>query len=100
MPQEWLRESGGDTIIDIDVMPAARRTEVLGIEPWRGRLKVAVTAQPHGGAANLALLEALAEWIGLKRSELSIESGHSSRRKSVRGSGVRPEAIEGLLEGR
>lgn len=98
MPPNCLREDDGDTIIDVDVQPAAHRAEVVGIEPWRGRLKVTVTVQPQGGAANLALLDTLAGWIGVKKSDLSIESGHSSRRKSVRVAGVQSEAIEGLLE--
>ena len=97
MPPSWLRDDDGDSIIDVDVQPAAHRAEVVGIESWRGRLKVTVTARPQGGAANLALLDTLAEWIGVKKSELSIESGHSSRRKSVRVAGVQSEAIEGLL---
>ena len=99
MPPNWLREDDGDTIIDVVVQPAAHRAEVVGIEPWRGRLKVAVTAQPQGGAANLALLDKLAGWIGVKKSELSIESGHSSRRKSVRIEGIAPNRISALLEG-
>ena len=98
MPPNWLREDDGDTVIDVDVQPAAHRAEVVGIEPWRGRLKVTVTAQPQGGAANLALLNTLAEWIGVKKSELSIESGHSSRRKSVKIECIGPNRISALLE--
>ena len=99
MPPDWLREADGWCIVDIYVQASANRTEIIGIELWRERLKVSVTARPRGGEANREVLEALAEWTGASVSELSIVSGHSSRRKSVRIEGIGANRINTLLEG-
>ena len=99
MPPDWLREADGGSVIDIYVQASANRIEIIGIEPWRERLKISVTARPRGGDANREVLQALAEWMGARVSELSIVSGHSSRRKSVRIEGIGPNRISALLEG-
>ena len=99
MPPDWLREADGASILDIYVQASANRTEIIGIEPWRERLKISVTARPRGGEANREVLQALAEWTGARASELSIVSGHSSRRKSVRIERIGPSRINTLLEG-
>ena len=99
MPPDWIREADGGSVIDIYVQASANRTEIIGIEPWRERLKISVTARPRGGDANREVLQALAEWMGARVSELSIVSGHSSRRKSVRIEGIGPNRISALLEG-
>jgi hypothetical protein len=99
MPPDWIREADGGSVIDIYVQASANRTEIIGFELWRERLKISVTARPRGGEANREVLQALAEWSGARVSELSIVSGHSSRRKSVRIEGIGPNRISALLEG-
>jgi len=98
MPPNWLREADGASILDIYVQASANRTEIIGIEPWRERLKISVTARPRGGEANREVLQALAEWTSARASELSIVSGHSSRRKSVRIERIGLSRINALLE--
>jgi uncharacterized protein (TIGR00251 family) len=46
-----------------------------------GALKVAVTAPPEDGRANKALAETLRDALALKRSEVELLSGHTSRDK-------------------
>ena len=99
MSLDWMREADGDCIIDIYVQPSASRIEIVGIEPWRERLKISVTARPRGGEANQEVLQALAQWIGVGISGMSIVSGHSSRLKSVRIEDVGANQINALLEG-
>jgi len=99
MPLDWLREADGGCILDIYVQPSASRTEIVGIEQWRERLKISVIARPHGGEANREVLQALAGWTGVSVSEMSIVSGHSSRRKSVKIEDIGPSRINNLLEG-
>lgn len=63
----------------IHVQPRASRNAVLG---WHGdALKVALMAPPVDGAANAALIAFVAEHFGLKRSQVSLLRGDSSRQK-------------------
>lgn len=67
--------------IAVHVQPRASRNAVVG---WKdGSLKVALTAPPVDGAANAALVELLAEALGLKKREIAVTAGLASRRKTV-----------------
>ena len=67
--------------IDVHVQPRASRNAVLG---WKdGALRVALTAPPVEGAANAALIEVLADALGLKKREIAVVAGQASRRKII-----------------
>jgi hypothetical protein len=87
----------GSTRLRFRVSPGSRRTELAGRhgDAW----KVRVAAPPEGGRANDAVLELLAERLGLPRRALSIVSGHRARDKVVEMTGVDRDAIEMKLEG-
>jgi len=63
----------------VRAQPGARRNAVVGEQP--GALKVAVTAPPADGRANSALVEVLHDWLGVKRSQVELLSGATSRNK-------------------
>jgi hypothetical protein len=58
-----------------------------------GALKIKLTAPPVEGAANAALIEFVAEWLGVRRSAVSIVSGDKARNKLVRVSGLTREQV-------
>jgi len=58
-----------------------------------GTLKVAVTAPPDKGRANEAIVEVLAEALGLKRSQIELVSGPTSRQKKFLLRGVSAAVI-------
>jgi len=60
-------------------------------------LKIRLMAPPVEGKANRALQEFLAGRLGVSRSAVEILSGHASRQKRVRVSGVSAAAIRALL---
>jgi uncharacterized protein (TIGR00251 family) len=72
--------------IAIKVTP---RSAKPGIGGWRagadGReeLEIRVAEAPADGAANDAVVKLLAKALGVSRSEVTINSGHSSRHKRV-----------------
>jgi uncharacterized protein len=67
--------------IHVHVVANARRA---GVEPLEGGgLRVAVTAAPHKGQANRAVIEALAEYFRVPRSRVRILLGRTARRKVV-----------------
>ena len=87
-------EQDGALTLDIQVVPRASRTAVgpaVG-----GRLPVAVTAPPVDGAANAALVEALAEAFGVRRAAVTIVRGERGRRKTVRIAGATRASLDRL----
>jgi uncharacterized protein (TIGR00251 family) len=67
--------------LTVRVAPKASRSRVLGLAD--GALKVAVAAPPEAGKANAALIETLAEALGVPRCAVVLASGAASRRKLV-----------------
>ena len=78
--------------IDVRVQPRASRNSVAGFRD--GTLRVSVTAPPHDGQANAALLELLSETLKVGKSRLHIVRGHSSRDKVVTVAGLTQAEVE------
>lgn len=78
-------DAQGRLVLRVRVVPGASRSEVSGvIEPPEGaRLKVRIAAAAHKGQANAALLELLADRLGVKPRAIEIVQGHGSPDKSV-----------------
>jgi uncharacterized protein (TIGR00251 family) len=62
-----------------------------------GALKVSVTAPPEDGRANEAITSLLREWLGLKRSQVELIAGATSRNKQFLIRGVSMEELTALL---
>jgi hypothetical protein len=61
-------------------------------------LKVCVTAPPEDGRANDAVVEVLADWLGVKRRQIEIVSGATNRNKVVRVEGITAENIRSRFQ--
>ena len=83
-------------LLPVRAQPGARRTGVLGEQA--GALKVAVTAPPEDGRANKALVEVLREALGLKRSQVVLFSGETSREKRFLIRGLAKAELEERIE--
>ncbi len=84
---DWsITEANGSVTFAVRVMPRSSRNQIVGVEG--GALKIKLTAPPVEGAANAALIEFIAEWLGVRRSAVSIVSGDKARNKLVRVNGV------------
>lgn len=77
---------GARARVRVRVSPGARKTELAGRhgDGW----KVRVSAPPEDGRANDAVLDLLAERVGLSRRALSIVSGQKGRDKVVEMTGI------------
>lgn len=89
-----LREHAGSITFDVLVQPRASRAKLGPVHD--GRLKVAVTAPPVDGEANAAVIELIAKTLGVAKGAVEVIAGASSRRKTVRVTGVSAAAIEEL----
>lgn len=83
------------SVLAVRAQPGARKNGVQGEQA--GALKVAVTAPPEDGRANAALVEVLREWLGVKRSQVELVGGPTSRNKSFLVRGVTPAELAALL---
>jgi len=81
--------------LSIRIQPRASKNEITWME--NGGLKIRLTAPPVDGAANEALIRFLAETLSVTKSQVDIVSGHTSRDKIVRISGVGNADAERLL---
>ena len=84
-------------LVDVQVVPRASR---VAVGPAVGdRLRVAVTAPPVDGAANAAVIDALARAFGVRRAAVRIVRGETGRRKTVEIDGGNPATLQALLRG-
>lgn len=69
----------------VRVIPRASRTAVAGIlgEGPSAALKIALQAPPLEGRANQALIDFLADLLGIRRADLAIAAGPHSRTKTI-----------------
>ena len=82
--------------IKVKVLPRSSRNQIIGKE--RDLFKVKLTSPPVEGKANKALIEFLAEKLGIGKGRIEIISGKSSRLKIVRISGLSLEDVSSLLQ--
>jgi uncharacterized protein (TIGR00251 family) len=84
------------TRVPIYVQPRAAKTEIAGL--YDGCVKVRLAAPPADGAANKALIEFIAQRLGVAKSRVRLISGESSRRKLIEIDGVSQEAVAAALQ--
>ncbi|MEZ4297919.1 MAG: DUF167 domain-containing protein [Polyangiaceae bacterium] len=98
--REWdnltITERSFGSRLNVHVRPRSSRSGILGVRD--GSLDVALTSPPADGAANSELLSILARALDVRRGDLSIAVGLSSRNKVVEVNGVRPDDARVLLQ--
>lgn len=78
-----VRDQKADAwLLAVHVQPGARKTESAGLHG--DRLKVRLTAPPVDGKANKALEAWAAEAFGVRKSDVELIRGQTSRRKTLR----------------
>jgi len=66
----------------VKVQPKASRNGFAGL--YQDALKIRLTAPPVEGKANKALIDFLADWLGVKKSQVEIVSGQLSKIKIIK----------------
>jgi uncharacterized protein (TIGR00251 family) len=95
MSQLKITEAGGGVTFAVRVVPRASRNEIVGVHG--DALKVRLTAPPVEGRANEALVVLLAQRLGVRKSQVEIVAGVSSRRKVVCVIGLSGQEVGGRL---
>ncbi|WP_048109195.1 DUF167 domain-containing protein [Methanosarcina barkeri] len=87
--EEAISDMGSSVIVDIEVTPGSRSISVpSGYNEWRKRIEVKLTKNPQKGKANEQLVECLAELFTISSSDIIINSGATSSKKSLLLKGV------------
>ena len=81
--------------LSVTVSPGAARSQLVGRhgDGWKAR----VAAPPERGRANQALVELLAEALGVPRSGVRVVAGQSAKTKVVEVDGLEAEDVERRL---
>jgi uncharacterized protein len=95
MNAPFLRETAAGVYLAVKLQPRASRNQIQGLHGHE--LKIAVTAPPVDSAANIALLEFLAEHLKVNRNSLQLVRGQTSRHKTVFLAGVQASQISAAL---
>jgi uncharacterized protein len=82
----WLRAQQDGVTLSLAVQPGAKKSAFAG--EHGDRLKLKIAAPPVDGAANEEVVEFLARAFGVKRRDVTILHGETSRQKTVFVAGV------------
>jgi uncharacterized protein (TIGR00251 family) len=97
MSQLKITEVAGGVAFAVRVVPRASKNEIAGVHG--DALKVRLTAPPVEGRANEALIAFLAQQLGVRKSQVEIVAGATSRRKMIRIMGLSAQEVEERLLG-
>lgn len=82
--------------LTVQVQPNASVNRVVRFEEGVWHLRIA--APPVKGKANRELIKFLSDTLGVSKGSITIEKGHTSRRKVIMVEGVTDEMIGELLD--
>jgi len=91
----YIKAQADGVLLSIKLQPRASRNEIgdtLGTE-----LRIKVTAPPVDSAANEALVRLLADTLDCPKSRILLLRGHTSRHKTIKITGLKPEEIVNRL---
>ena len=92
-----VRQTPDGVVIPVLLVPGASRDALRGEHD--GMAKVAVSAPPEKGKANKALCALLARKLGVRKSQVKVVGGHTSRQKEVLIERVSPDALDRITSG-
>ena len=78
---DWIESRKDGTVLQLHCQPGAKVTRVVGEHD--GRLKVALHAPALENRANDALVQWLAQTVGVTRRDVELLSGQTGRKKRV-----------------
>lgn len=81
-----INDRAGAVRFGVHVRPRSSRSAILGVR--EGALDVALTAPPADGAANAELIKIVARALEVRRGDVNIVAGASSRSKLIEVNGT------------
>jgi uncharacterized protein (TIGR00251 family) len=90
-----IRKTGTGVVFRIHVVPRASRCGIAGVRD--DALKLRITAPPVEGKANEECTRLLAELFNVRKSQVTIIAGHTSRTKTIAVEGRSMAEIAAML---
>ncbi len=90
-----VRDTAQGAQFALRVQPRASRNGFAGV--LGDAIKLAITAPPVDGKANEAVIDYLAEWFQVPKSNIVIVSGATGRNKRIAIRGMRAEQVRQAL---
>jgi uncharacterized protein len=98
--EDAVRSSAAGVLLELDVSPGARRTEVpSGYNEWRKRIEVKLKAPPEKGKANEELMAALSELLHVPSASVEISAGATNSKKSILIRGITRDEVLKIFGG-
>lgn len=91
-----LEATTGGIQFSVKVVPGSSRTALAG--SLNGMLKIKVAAPPEKGKANQCLVDFLSKLFGIKKNQVTIQSGTASPVKQLQIEGVSLDDIQHILD--
>lgn len=88
-----MRETKEGVIIDIEVSPGSKKTEIKGYNNWRKRIEIRLSAKATKGKANEELITFISDSLNINSSNVKIISGMKSHTKSLMIHGLKIQDI-------
>ena len=96
--EDAVKVSSDGIIIDLEVSPGSKETKVpSGYNEWRKRIEAKLKAPPEKGKANEELIRALSVLLKVPPSNMSITSGATDSRKSIKVHGISRDDVLTIL---
>jgi uncharacterized protein (TIGR00251 family) len=92
-----LAAKDGALRFEVRAKPRAKKSRIVGL--YGEALEVSLAAPPVDGAANRALLELLAEVLGVAKSQLAIVRGGGGRAKLIEVRGLTEAELRARIAG-
>lgn len=78
-----IEKTAGGCYLNIEVSPRAKRSEILGVDIWRGTVKFNIAEVPDSGKANRELIQLIESIFPEVKGKVKIVRGRISRLKSI-----------------
>lgn len=92
-----MKQQSKPARFEVHVQPNAKKNEI--IKQQNGSLKIKITAPPQEGKANRELIALLAQKLKIKKSDIKLVRGETSKTKLIEISGMDKSQIINLLVG-
>ena len=96
--EKCMKQENDYVLLNIEVKPGSKNTEIKGVDNWRDCIEVAVKERAQRGSANRELVQFLSSLFSLPQGQVIIVKGERTKKKSIRISGLKKNQILMVLK--